>query len=100
MKDKPDAEFTTEALNILCPNGFSYNEKTITTVSDPVPTQAELDAKVAELKADYESLSWKRSRQDSYPELQECIHALLDGGDTLTDLQAKRAEVKSRFPKG
>ena len=33
-------------------------------------------------------------------ELQDCIHALLDGGDTLTDLQAARQAVKDKYPKG
>ena len=39
-------------------------------------------------------------RQAAYPSIQDCIHALLDGGDTLTDLQALRAAVKSANPKG
>ena len=39
------------------------------------------------------------NRRSEYPNHNDCIHALLDGGDTLTDLQAKRQEVKSKFPK-
>ncbi len=39
------------------------------------------------------------NRRKEYPNHNDCIHALLDGGDTLTDLQAKRQEVKSKFPK-
>jgi len=30
--------------------------------------------------------------------LQECIHAILD--DDLDALQAKRAEIKKKYPKG
>ena len=49
---------------------------------------------------DEEANGWIRNRQAEYPSLQDCIHALLDGGDTLTDLQAARQAVKDKFPKG
>ena len=39
------------------------------------------------------------NRQKEYPDIIDCIHALLDGGDTLTDLQAKRQAVKEKYPK-
>ena len=39
------------------------------------------------------------NRLNEYPNHNDCIHALLDGGDTLTELQAKRQEVKTKFPK-
>ncbi len=40
-----------------------------------------------------------RNRISEYPTVQDCVHALLDGGDTLTDLQAKRTAVKEKYPK-
>lgn len=84
-------------------HGWDFLEDKIlwreTNTGDP-PTRTEIDTELKRLQDEYDSLSWKRSRQESYPQLQECIHALLDGGDTLTNLQAKRAEVKSKFPKG
>ena len=43
---------------------------------------------------DEEANGWIRNRQTEYSSLQDCIHALLDGGDTLTDLQAARQAVK------
>ena len=43
--------------------------------------------------------SWIKNRLEQYPSLQDCIHALLDGGDTLTDLQAARQLVKDNNPK-
>jgi len=49
---------------------------------------------------DEEANGWIRNRQAEYPSLQDCIHALLDGGDTLTDLQAQRQAVKDAYPKG
>ena len=48
---------------------------------------------------DEEANGWLRNRQAEYPSLQDCIHALLDGGDTLTDLQAARQAVKDAYPK-
>jgi hypothetical protein len=49
---------------------------------------------------DEEANGWKYNRLAEYPSLQDCIHALLDGGDTLTDLQAARQAVKDKYPKG
>ena len=42
---------------------------------------------------------WLKNRLEEYPSLQDCIHALLDGGDTLTDLQELRQAVKNKYPK-
>ena len=62
------------------------------------PTNAEIDAKVVELKAEYDSQEYARKREVEYPSIQECVHAILD--DTLDALQAKRASVKLKYPKG
>ena len=55
--------------------------------------------KMAELQAEYDAEKWKRNRQAEYPTIDDCIHALLDGGDTLTELQAKRTATKTKYPK-
>jgi hypothetical protein len=65
---------------------------------DPIPTQ-QIQTKLDELQAEHDAEEWKRNRQAEYPNLQDCIHALLDGGDTLTDLQAKRTAIKNKYPK-
>ena len=57
---------------------------------------AEEKAKIKEQK---KSVLYQSQRAFEYPSIQECIHALLDGGKTLTDLQAKRAEGKAKYPK-
>ena len=62
-------------------------------------TNEQILAKQAELQADYDALEWKRNRQEEYPDAIECVHALLDGGDTLTDLQTKRTAIKEKYPK-
>jgi hypothetical protein len=53
-----------------------------------------------ERQLDEEANGWLYNRLAEYPSLQDCIHALLDGGDTLTDLQAARQAVKDKYPKG
>jgi len=63
------------------------------------PTDAAIAAKIVELQTQYDAQEYARSRQAAYPSIQDCIHALLDGGDTLTDLQALRTAVKSANPK-
>jgi len=99
----------TKAIKALEPNAeFSYDTDgdgnwTITNwYSDDIdqPSNSDIEAKLTELQAEYDALAWKRNRQAEYPDLLDCIHALLDGGDTLTDLQAARQAVKDKYPKG
>ena len=77
-----------------------YNEdiNSIKWTSTPIP-KADIEAKMTELQAEYDAEEWKRNRQAEYPTLQDCIHALLDGGDTLTELQSKRTATKTKYPK-
>ena len=63
------------------------------------PTDAAIAAKIVELQSQYDAAAYARSRQAAYPSIQDCIHALLDGGATLTDLQALRKAVKAANPK-
>ena len=62
-------------------------------------SKADIETKMNELQAEYDGEEWKRNRQSEYPSHDDCIHALLDGGDTLTDLQAKRTATKTKYPK-
>ena len=62
-------------------------------------TNEQILAKQTELQTAYDAEQWKRNRQDEYPNHEDCIHALLDGGDTLTDLQTKRTAIKEKYPK-
>tara|TARA_R100001086_G_scaffold231649_1_gene152473 strand:- start:24 stop:326 length:303 start_codon:yes stop_codon:yes gene_type:complete len=62
-------------------------------------SKADIEAKMAELQTEYDAKQYQRDRQAKYPNELDCIHALLDGGDTLTDLQAKRQIIKDKYPK-
>ena len=61
------------------------------------PTQAEIDAEVIRLQAEYDAQAYARSRKEEYPTIEECVHAILD--DDLTALQVKRQAVKDKYPK-
>ncbi len=62
------------------------------------PTEAGIDAEVKRLQAEYDAQEYSRKREAEYPSIQECVHAILD--DDLDALQAKRAEIKTKYPKG
>ena len=92
-----------DAVLSLVPNAKCVMKGGVITVwnsEETQPTDAEITAEQTRLQAEYDALSWKRNRQSEYPSLLDCIHALLDGGDTLTDLQAARQAVKDKYPKG
>ena len=46
----------------------------------------------------FSDMEYARKREAEYPSIQECVHAILD--DDLDALQAKRAEIKTKYPKG
>ena len=92
-----------EAILSLTPNAeFQCEDDVITEwLSDDItqPTDEAIVTEQARLQAEYDAKDWERNRQAQYPSLQDCIHALLDGGDTLTDLQLARQLVKDTYPK-
>ena len=62
------------------------------------PTDAEIDAEVIRLQAEYDALAWKRSREAEYPNAHDLVVALYDTDDKAA-IVAKRAEVKAKYPK-
>ncbi len=92
-----------DAIFSLVPNAdcaLSGGVITVWNSEEAQPTEEEITAEQERLQAEYDALAWKRNRQSEYPSVLDCIHALLDGGDTLTDLQAARQAVKDKYPKG
>ena len=88
---KSDAIFQVLAEDI---NQITWQDGNPTNI-----TNEQILAKQVELQAEYDALQWKRNRQKEYPDAIECVHALLDGGDTLTNLQAKRTVIKNKYSK-
>ena len=87
---RPNAEFTLEGNSF---QGLTWIDKIQTQ-----PTEAEIDAEVKRLQAEYDAQEYARKREAEYPSVQECVHAILD--DDLDALQAKRADIKTKYPKG
>ena len=79
-------------------NGEDINQIIWHNGTTPISVD-DIEAKMTELQAEYDAEEWKRNRQAEYPTIDDCIHALLDGGDTLTELQAKRTATKTKYPK-
>ena len=88
---KPDAQVSVNAEDI---NQITWHDGNPSNI-----TNDQIIAKQAELQTAYNAEQWKRNRQAEYPSIVDCIHALLDGGDTLTDLQAKRTAIKNKYSK-
>ena len=88
---KSDAQVSVNAEDI---NKITWHDGNPTNI-----TNEQILAKQAELQSEFDALEWKRNRQEEYPDAIECVHALLDGGDTLTDLQAQRTAIKDKYPK-
>ena len=61
--------------------------------------EVQVNQKISEIEVRQKLVEYKFEREMEYPTLNECIHALLDGGDTLKQLQKKRTAVKKKFPK-
>ena len=92
LKINPDAKMTIR--------GQELDTCTIEWLNDTTPiSKADIQANMEELQAEYDAEEWKRNRQAEYPSHEDCIHALLDGGDTLTELQEKRQAIKNKYPK-
>tara|TARA_X000001388_G_C2198723_1_gene110421 strand:+ start:655 stop:963 length:309 start_codon:yes stop_codon:yes gene_type:complete len=93
-----------QAIKAINPSAeFRYEDDNYETIqwlngTNPISI-SDIQAKQAELQTAYDAEEWKRNRQAEYPNHNDCIHALLDGGDTLTNLQAKRTAVKDKYPK-
>jgi hypothetical protein len=65
------------------------------------PTEDEINAVSTTLENQWDAQAYSRKREAEYPSVQECIHAILDNDNNELDtLQAKRAEIKLKYPKG
>ena len=63
------------------------------------PSESAINAKLAELKAEYDAQAYARKREAEYPTIQELVVALYDTDDKSA-IEAKRAAVKAKYPKG
>ena len=62
------------------------------------PSESAINAKLAELKAEYDAQAYARNRAVEYPSIQELVVALYDTEDKAV-VDTKRAAVKAKYPK-
>ena len=63
----------------------------------PIP-EDDIIAKLTELQAEYDAQEYARKRQAEYPSVQDLVVALYDTDDKAA-IEAKRAEIKLKYPK-
>jgi len=61
-------------------------------------TNEQMLAKQTERQAEYDSQDYARKRQAEYPSVQDLVVALYDTDDKAA-IDAKRAEIKLKYPK-
>ena len=71
---------------------ITYNE------GQTPPTESAIDTKFASMISDWEAQEYARKRQAEYPSIEELVVALYDTDDKSA-IEAKRAEVKKKYPK-
>ena len=96
-----------DAVLALRPNGgFTVSDEGVVEYlheGDPEPTEDQIQAKLKELKADYDAKKYQRDRELVYPSIQDVVVALAEkeeGDDTMwKEITAKRQKVKADNPK-
>jgi len=61
--------------------------------------KADIKVKITELQAEYDAQEYARQREAEYPSIKELVVALYDTEDKAA-IDAKRAEIKKKYPKG
>ena len=63
------------------------------------PTDAEIDAEVIRLQAEYDSQEYARNRQPEYPPIGDQLDSLFHAGVFPADMTATLQAVKDKYPK-
>ena len=63
------------------------------------PTDAEIQAEIVRLKAEYESNKYQRDRKRKYPDIGDQLDDLYHAGVFSDEMAAKLKAVKDEFPK-
>ena len=61
-------------------------------------SKADIKTKMDELQAEYDTQDYARKREGEYPSIEELVVALYDTEDKAA-IDAKRAEIKLKYPK-
>ena len=61
-------------------------------------SKAHIQTKMNELQTEYDAQDYARKRKAEYPSIEELVVALYDDDDKAA-IDAKRAEIKAKYPK-
>ena len=72
--------------------------------ASPQPSTAEIETAHAEWQAEYDAQEYARNRQAEYPSINDLIVALWENvieerAASVIELEAKRQDVKTKYPK-
>lgn len=81
-------------------NGNSYDGLDWLDQSQTKPTEAEVNAEVARLQAEYDAKEYARKRAREYPPLGDQLDALFHAGVFPPEMAAMIQAVKDKYPKG
>jgi len=98
----------THALRNLRPNSaWRYSNAGLDWWDESVepPTDAEIQAEIVRLQAEYEATQYQRDRAAEYPSIEALVVALWEGVveermAAVTQLETLRQAVKAKYPKG
>lgn len=95
--------FKSDAILSLRPNAeFVVRGETVEWLdtNQTKPTDAEIDAEVKKLQAEYDAKAYQRSRKPEYPNIGDQLDDLYKAGAFSDDMTAKIKAVKDKYPKG
>ena len=78
-------------------SSIEHDVDTINWITAPIAKE-DILAKQTELQAEYDALDYSRKREAEYPSIQDLVVALYDTDDKAA-IEAKRAEIKLKYPK-
>ena len=90
------------AINSLRPNAqwtLRGDELEWLDTNQTKPTDAEINAEVTRLQAEYDAKAYQRSRQPEYPAIGDQLDDLFKAGAFSDDMTAKIQAVKDKYPK-
>ena len=95
------------ALHSLCPGAewsLRGDELIWLDSKQTEPTQAEIDAEISRLQAEYDAQAYARNRQSEYPSINDLIVALWENvveerAASVISLEAARQAIKTKYPK-
>ena len=95
----------SQALEALAPNATfrviddDWEQVDWMSPEVPIPSKEAVEAKIKELAQAYKEQEYARQREAEYPSIKELVVALYDTEDKAA-IDAKRAEIKKKYPKG